>query len=35
MRKAGFSDIQVFHELTFELVKAKDDTFCVLRIKPN
>ena len=33
MQKAGFRDIQVFHEFTFEPVKPEDDTFCVLGIK--
>lgn len=32
-QKAGFKDIQVFHEFTFEPVKPEDDTFCVLGIK--
>ena len=32
-QKAGFRDIQVFHEFTFEPVKPEDDTFCVLGIK--
>ena len=34
-QKAGFRDIQVFHEFTFEPVKPEDDTFCVLGIKPE
>jgi len=34
-RKAGFNDIQVFHEFTFEPVKPEDDTFCVLGFKPK
>ena len=32
-QKAGFRDIQVFHEFTFEPVKPEDETFCVLGIK--
>jgi hypothetical protein len=32
---AGFNDIQVFHEFTFEPVKTEDDTFCVLGFKPE
>jgi len=34
-QKAGFEDIQVFHEFTFEPVKPEDDTFCVLGFKPE
>jgi hypothetical protein len=34
-QKAGFKDIQVFHEFTFEPVKPEDDTFCVLGVKPE
>jgi ubiquinone/menaquinone biosynthesis C-methylase UbiE len=34
-REAGFKDIQVFHEFTFEPVKPEDDTFCVLGFKPK
>jgi len=34
-QKAGFKDIQVFHEFTFEPVRPDDDTFCVLGVKPN
>ena len=34
-QKAGFRDIQVFHEFTFEPVKPEDDTFCVLGVKPE
>ncbi len=34
-RKAGFEDIQVFHEFTFEPAKPDDMTFCVLGFKPN
>jgi ubiquinone/menaquinone biosynthesis C-methylase UbiE len=33
--KAGFKDIQVFHEFTFEPVKPEDMTFSVLGFKPN
>ncbi|MCI0608905.1 MAG: class I SAM-dependent methyltransferase [Anaerolineae bacterium] len=31
--EAGFKDIQVFHEFTFEPVKPEDTTFCVLGIR--
>ena len=34
-QEAGFKDIQVFHEFTFEPVRPEDDTFCVLGIKPE
>lgn len=34
-QNAGFKDIQVFHEFTFEPVKPEDTTFCVLGIKPE
>jgi ubiquinone/menaquinone biosynthesis C-methylase UbiE len=34
-QEAGFKDIQVFHEFTFEPVKPEDDIFCVLGFKPN
>lgn len=34
-REAGFNDIQVFHEFTFEPVKPEDETFCVLGFKPK
>lgn len=34
-QKAGFQNIQLFHEFTFEPVKPEDDTFCVLGIKPK
>lgn len=34
-REAGFEDIQVFHEFTFEPVKPEDMTFCVLGFKPH
>jgi hypothetical protein len=34
-QKAGFKDIQVFHEFTFEQVKPEDTTFCVLGFKPH
>ena len=34
-KEAGFKDIQVFHEFTFEPVKPEDDTFCVLGFKPK
>lgn len=33
-REAGFNDIRVFHEFTFEPVKPEDTTFCVLGFKP-
>lgn len=32
-QKAGFKDIQVFHEFTFEPVKPEDTLFCVLGFK--
>lgn len=32
---AGFENIQVFHEFTFEPVRPEDGTFCVLGFKPN
>ena len=34
-RDAGFEDIQVFHEFTFEPVGSEDTTFCVLGFKPH
>lgn len=34
-RAAGFTDIQVFHEFTFEPVRPDDTTFCVLGFKPT
>jgi ubiquinone/menaquinone biosynthesis C-methylase UbiE len=34
-QKAGFRDIQVFHEFTVEPVKPEDETFCALGIKPK
>jgi SAM-dependent methyltransferase len=34
-QEAGFKDIQVFHEFTFEPVKPEDTTFCVLGSKPQ
>lgn len=34
-QEAGFKDIQVFHEFTFEAVQPEDDTFCVLGFKPK
>ena len=34
-QEAGFQDIQVFHEFTFEPVKPEDETFCVLGFKPK
>ena len=34
-QEAGFKDIQVFHEFTFEPVKPEDDIFCVLGFKPK
>ena len=34
-KEAGFNDIQVFHEFTFEPVRPEDDTFCVLGFKPK
>ena len=33
--KAGFEDVQVFHEFTFEPVKPEDMLFCVLGVKPK
>jgi SAM-dependent methyltransferase len=33
--EAGFRDIQVYHEFTFEPVKPEDMTFCVLGFKPK
>lgn len=32
---AGFSNIQVYHEFTFEPVRPDDTTFCVLGFKPE
>ena len=32
--QAGFQDVQVFHEFTFETVIPEDTTFCVLGFKP-
>lgn len=34
-QKAGFKDIQVCHEFTFEPVRPEDTTFCVLGTKPQ
>ena len=34
-QEAGFKDIEVFHEFTFEPVKPEDETFCVLGFKPK
>ena len=34
-QEAGFKDIQVFHEFTFEPVRPEDTTFCVLGFKPK
>jgi SAM-dependent methyltransferase len=34
-QKAGFENIQVFHEFTFETVKPEDMTFSVLGFKPE
>ena len=34
-QNAGFKDIQVFHEFTFEPVRPDDTTFCVLGFKPE
>ncbi|MEP6894580.1 MAG: class I SAM-dependent methyltransferase [Chloroflexota bacterium] len=34
-QQAGFKDIQVFHEFTFEPVKPETTMFCVLGIKPE
>lgn len=34
-QEAGFKDREVFHEFTFEPVRAEDDTFCVLGLKPK
>jgi ubiquinone/menaquinone biosynthesis C-methylase UbiE len=33
--EAGFQDIQIFHEFTFEPVKPEDTTFSVLGFKPK
>jgi len=33
--EAGFEDLQLFHEFTFEPAKQEDDTFCVLGFKPK
>jgi ubiquinone/menaquinone biosynthesis C-methylase UbiE len=33
--EAGFKDIQVFHEFTFETVRPEDTTFCVLGFRPH
>jgi ubiquinone/menaquinone biosynthesis C-methylase UbiE len=34
-RAAGFNDIQVFHDFTFDPVKPEDTIFCVLGFKPE
>jgi hypothetical protein len=34
-REAGFQEIQVLHEFTFEPVKPEDTTYSVLGFKPN
>lgn len=34
-QEAGFKDIQVLHEFTFEHVKPEDTVFCVLGFKPE
>lgn len=34
-QNAGFRDIQVFHEFTFEPVKREDTVFCVIGIRPE
>ena len=34
-QEAGFKDVQVFHEFTFEPVKPDDTVFCVLGFKPE
>ena len=34
-QNAGFKAIRVFHELTFDLAKLEDTTFCVRGIKPE
>lgn len=34
-KEAGFEDIQVLHEFTFEPVKPEDRLFCVLGFKPT
>jgi len=34
-QEAGFKNIQVFHEFTFEPVKPDDMTFCILGFKPE
>jgi SAM-dependent methyltransferase len=34
-QEAGFEDIQVFHEFTFEPVNPEDTTFCVLGFNPH
>jgi SAM-dependent methyltransferase len=32
---AGFKDIQIFHDFTFDPVKPEDTVFCVLGLKPK
>ena len=32
---AGFKDIQIFHDFTFDPVKPEDTVFCVLGFKPK
>ncbi len=34
-QEAGFKDIQVFHDFTFDPVKPEDTVFCVLGFKPK
>jgi ubiquinone/menaquinone biosynthesis C-methylase UbiE len=34
-QEAGFRDIELFHEFTFEPVKPEDEIFCVLGFKPK
>ena len=34
-QKAGFTDVQVFHEFTFESVKPEDTVFSILGFKPQ
>jgi SAM-dependent methyltransferase len=34
-QEAGFKDIQIFHEFTFEPAQSEDTTFCVIGFKPK
>ena len=34
-QNAGFKDIQIFHDFTFDPVKPEDTVFCVLGLKPK